>query len=125
MTTEATASKGGLEWKWIITGILAGTALCLSLYLMIAKTFHIPLIPTFMSLLGFVVMGIIIGFKSEGYTLKEPAIGGFVTLLLVGVILSAVFGVTFTTTELIAAPIIGLILGLIGGWAGEQIQITP
>ncbi len=125
MTTEATASKGGLEWKWIITGIVAGTALCLSLYLMIAKTFHIPLIPTFMSLLGFVVMGIIIGFKSEGYTIKEPAIGGFVTLLLVGIVLSVVFGVSFTTTELVAAPILGLILGLIGGWVGEQIQITP
>ncbi len=125
MTTEATASKGGLEWKWIITGILAGTALCLSLYLMIAKTFHIPLIPTFMSLLGFVVMGIIIGFKSEGYTLKEPAIGGFVTLLLVGNILAFGFGMTFSTMEMIAAPVIGLILGLIGGWVGEQIQITP
>ncbi len=125
MTTEATASKGGLEWKWIITGIIAGTALCLSLYLMIAKTFHIPLIPTFMSLLGFVVMGIIVGFKSEGYTIKEPAIGGFVTLLLVGLILSFGFGVSFTTMEFIAAPVIGLILGLVGGWVGEQIQITP
>lgn len=125
MTTEATISKGGLEWKWIITGIIAGTVLCLSLHLMTAKTFHIPLIPTFMSLLGFVVMGIIIGFKSEGYTVKEPAIGGFVTLFLVAIILTFVFGYQFTTMEMIAAPIIGLILGLIGGWVGEQIQITP
>ncbi|MFA6470327.1 MAG: hypothetical protein WCW35_15645 [Bacteroidota bacterium] len=125
MTTEATASKGGLEWKWIITGIIAGTALCLSLFLMIAKTFHMPLIPTYMSLLGFVVMGIIIGYKSEGYTLKEPAIGGIVTLFVTGFLLSSSFGYSFTTTEMIGAPIIGLILGLIGGWVGEQIQITP
>ncbi|MEI7906108.1 MAG: hypothetical protein WCI84_01995 [Bacteroidota bacterium] len=125
MTTEATASKGGLEWKWIITGIIAGTALCLSLHLMIARTFHVALIPTFMSLLGFVVMGIIIGFKSDGYTIKEPAIGGFVTLLLVGIILTYGFGYTFTTMEMIAAPVLGLILGMIGGWVGEQIQITP
>ncbi|MFA6438198.1 MAG: hypothetical protein WCX28_02735 [Bacteriovoracaceae bacterium] len=125
MTTEATASKGGLEWKWIITGIIAGTALCLSLYLMIAKTFHMPLIPTYMSLLGFVVMGIIIGYKSEGYTLKEPAIGGIVTLVLTGSLLSSSFGYSFTTMEMIGAPVIGLILGLIGGWVGEQIQITP
>lgn len=125
MTTEATASKGGLEWKWIITGVVAGTALCLSLYLMIAKTFHIPLIPTYMSLLGLVVMGIIIGYKSEGYTIKEPAIGGFITLLVTGLILSSVFNYTFTTMELVAASIIGVILGLIGGWVGEQIQITP
>lgn len=125
MTTEATASKGGLEWKWIIAGTMAGTALCVSLFLMIAKTFHIPLIPTYMSLLGLVVMGIIIGYKSEGYTIKEPAIGGIVTLALTGMLLSSVFGFSFTTMELVGAPILGLILGLIGGWVGEQIQITP
>ena len=125
MTTEATASKGGLEWKWIIIGIIAGTALCLSLYLMIARTFHMPLIPTFMSLLGFVVMGIVIGFKSEGYTIKEPAIGGFITLLLVGMILTYGFAFHFTAIEFAVAPVIGLLLGLVGGWVGEQIQITP
>ncbi|MFA5834283.1 MAG: hypothetical protein WDA22_12480 [Bacteroidota bacterium] len=125
MTTEATASKGGLEWKWIIIGIIAGTALCLSLFLMVAKTFHLPLIPTYMSLLGFVVMGIIIGYKSEGYTLKEPAIGGFLTLAITGFTLSSVFNYSFSMSEMIGAPILGLILGLIGGWVGEQIQITP
>ncbi len=125
MTTEATSSKGTFDWKWLITGIVAGTALCLSLHLMISQTFHIPIIPTFMSLLGFVLMGIIVGYKSEGYTIKEPAIGGFVTLLLVGNILAFGFNYNFTTLEKFLAPVIGLILGLIGGWVGEQIQITP
>lgn len=125
MTNQPAPASGGLEWKWIAVGTVAGTALCVSLYLMIAKTFHIPVIPTFMSLLGFVVMGIIVGYKSEGYTLKEPAIGGFITLLLVGLILSMGFGFSFTTMEFIAAPIVGLVLGFIGGWVGEQIQVTP
>ncbi|MEW5797777.1 MAG: hypothetical protein AB1728_02115 [Bacteroidota bacterium] len=124
MSAEPTASKG-LEWKWLIFGIIAGTALCVSLHLMIAQTFHIPLIPTFMSLLGFVVMGIVIGYKSEGYTIKEPAIGGVLTLLLVGNVLAFGFDYNFTTLEKILAPIVGLILGVIGGWVGEQIQVTP
>lgn len=125
MSTEATASKGGLEWKWIVTGAFAGTALCLSLYLMVAKTFHIPLIPTYMSLLGLVVMGIIIGYKSEGYTIMEPAIGGLLTLVLTGLVLSSAFGFAFTTTELVVGAVLGMLLGLVGGWVGEQIQITP
>lgn len=124
MTAESTASKR-LEWKWIGFGIIAGTVLCLSLHVMIAQTFHIPLIPTFMSLLGFVIMGIIIGYKSEGYTVKEPAIGGVITLLVVGNILAIGFEYDFTPTERILAPIVGLILGLVGGWVGEQIQVTP
>lgn len=124
MTAEPTASKG-LEWKWLVFGIIAGTALCLSLHLMISQTFHIPLIPTFMSLLGFVVMGIVVGYKSAGYTIKEPAIGGVVTLLIVGNVLAFGFDYDFTMTEKILAPIVGLILGVIGGWVGEQIQVTP
>lgn len=124
MTVDTAQSKG-LEWKWIIFGVVAGTLLCVTLHQMIANTFHIPLIPTYMSLLGFVVMGIVIGYKSEGYTLKEPAIGGVVTLFLSGLVLSYGFGYDFTGTEMVASPVVGLILGLIGGWVGEQIQVTP
>lgn len=124
MTTDSTTSKR-LEWKWIIIGVVAGTILCLALHQMIAQTFHIPLIPTFMSLMGFVVMGIIIGYKSPGYTIKEPAMGGAITLMLVGIILAAGFDYNFTLTEKLLAPIVGFILGLVGGWVGEQMQVTP
>lgn len=124
MAVETTQSKG-MEWKWIFFGVVIGTLLCIILHQMIAQTFHIPLIPTFMSLLGFVVMGIIIGYKSEGYTLKEPALGGIVTIFLVGLGLSYGFNYDFTLIEKILAPIVGLILGLVGGWVGEQIQVTP
>lgn len=124
MTTDTTTSKG-LEWKWIIIGVVAGTILCLALHQMIAQTFHIPLIPTFMSLMGFVVMGIIIGYKSPGFTIKEPALGGAITIMLVGIILGSGFNVEFTMTEKILAPVVGFILGLVGGWVGEQMQVTP
>lgn len=124
MAVESTQSRG-LEWKWIFFGVIIGTLLCVILHQMIAQTFHIPLIPTFMSLLGFVVMGIIIGYKSEGYTVKEPAVGGVVTIFLVGVVLAYGFDYDFTLLEQILAPVVGFILGIIGGWVGEQIQVTP
>ena len=124
MTTD-TATSRGLEWKWIIFGVIAGTALCVSLHRVISQTFLIPLIPTFMSLLGFIVMGIIMGYKSEGYTIKEPAIGGAITVVLVGLILMFGFNYQFTTVEIIGGAVVGLILGFIGGWVGEQIQVTP
>lgn len=124
MTTDTAASKG-LEWKWIIFGVIAGAALSISLHRVIAQTFLIPVIPTFMSLLGFVVMGIIMGYKSEGYTIKEPAIGGLITVLLVGLPLTYGFNYKFSTVEIIGGGIAGLILGFIGGWVGEQLQVTP
>lgn len=124
MSAESTASKG-FEWKWLIVGVVAGTALCVSLFQIMAATFHTGTVPTFMSLLGFVVMGIIIGYKSEGYTIKEPAIGGAITVLLAGGILKYGLRIEFSTIEFVVAPIVGLILGFIGGWVGEQIQVTP
>jgi hypothetical protein len=124
MTTDATPSKG-LEWKLIILGVIAGTILCLALHQMVAQTFHISLIPTFMSLLGFVVMGIIIGYKSEGYTIMEPAIGGAITIVLTGLILSIGFGYPFSLGEMFGGAVLGLLLGFVGGWVGEQIQVKP
>lgn len=122
--SEATASKG-LDWKWIIAGIVAGVLLTISLYLIMNPTFHTGTVPTFMSLLGFVVMGIIIGYKSEDYTLLEPAIGGVVTAIIAWYVLSSMMYIEFSTMEIYAAPVFGLVLGFIGGWVGEELQVTP
>ncbi|MBW7888235.1 MAG: hypothetical protein H3C35_07730 [Bacteroidetes bacterium] len=121
---EAVASKK-LSWKWIVVGIVVGVFLTVSLYLAMGKTFSTGTVPTYMSLLGFIVMGIIIGYKSAGYTLTEPAIGGIFTAMLAGFFLSNVMEIEFSPTDKIVAPVLGLILGFIGGWVGEELQVTP
>ena len=70
-------------------------------------------------------MGIIIGYKSPGYTIKEPAMGGAITVVLVAIILASGFDYTFSLMEKLLAPVVGFILGLVGGWVGEQMQGTP
>jgi len=123
--SEAAASKG-LEWKWIILGTIVGSIFSVALYLIMSATFVTGTVPTFMSLLGFIVMGIIIGYKSHGYTIKEPAIGGVLTAIITAVVLMKVSErFTPSTTEWVGAPIIGFLFGLLGGWVGEQIQVTP
>lgn len=72
---------------------------------------------------GYMVMGILIGLLSPGDTMIEPAVAasliatvGFVidhlllSVLGVGLVLAVGYG------------LLGFILGLAGGWAGERLQ---
>ena len=122
MTTESTKTKG-LEWKWIVVGVIAGTFLTLLLHKVMALTFHTATVPMFMSLLGFAVMGIIIGFKSQGYTIIEPAVGGILTAVIVGIVLVIYGGVVFSSLETYLAPVVGFVFGLLGGWVGEELHV--
>ncbi len=123
--SEAAASKG-LEWKWIILGTFVGSIFSVGLYATMSYTFATGTVPTFMSLLGFIVMGIIIGYKSRGYSIKEPAIGGVLTAVITTLVLQNISErFTVSTEEMLVTPIIGFLFGLLGGWVGEQIQVTP
>lgn len=121
MATEPQQSTG-LEWKWIWIGTLIGVVLTTFLFQIMSDTFNSFYIPLFIGLLSFVIMGIIIGYKSPGYTLKEPAIGGVFAMIITIAILHYVFDYTPPPGQMIAAPFIAFLLALLGGWVGEELQ---
>jgi len=121
MATE-TQKSVGLEWKWIGIGTIVGVVLATFLFQIMSDMFHTFYIPLFIGLLSFVIMGIIIGYKSPGYTIKEPAIGGVFAMILTLAVLHFVFDYTPPEGQMIAAPFIGFFLSLIGGWVGEELQ---
>lgn len=121
MATE-TQQSVGLEWKWIGIGTIVGVVLATFLFQIMSDMFHTFYIPLFIGLLSFVIMGIIIGYKSPGYTIKEPAIGGVFAMILTLAVLHFVFDYTPPEGQMIAAPFIGFILALLGGWVGEELQ---
>lgn len=121
MATEPKESVG-LQWKWIGIGTVVGVLLATFLFQIMSDMFHTFYIPLFIGLLSFVIMGIIIGYKSPGYTIKEPAIGGVFAMILTLAILHYVFDYTPPEGQMIAAPFLGFFLALIGGWVGEELQ---
>ena len=121
MATETTKSAG-LEWKWIGIGTVIGVVLTTFLFQIMSDTFNSFYIPLFIGLLSFVIMGIIIGYKSPGYTLKEPAIAGVFAVLLTIIVLHYVFDYNPPEGQMIAAPFIAFLLALLGGWVGEELQ---
>ncbi len=112
----------GLQWKWIGIGTIVGVVLTTLLFQIMSDTFSSFYIPLFIGLLSYVIMGIIIGYKSPGYTLKEPAIGGLFAMIITMAILHYVFNYTPPEGQMIAAPFLAFFLALLGGWVGEELQ---
>ncbi len=80
--TEAEAPQKSFEWKWMIIGTIVGVLLAVLLVYIMSETFHTYYVPTFIGLLSFIITGIIIGYKSPGYTLREPAVGGALAIII-------------------------------------------
>jgi hypothetical protein len=121
MATESQEGTG-LQWKWIGIGTVVGVVLATLLFQIMSDTFNSFYIPLFIALLSYVIMGIIIGYKSPGYTLKEPAIGGLFAMIITIAILHYVLDYNPPEGQMIAAPFIAFVLALLGGWVGEELQ---
>ena len=121
MATE-TQQSTGLQWKWIGIGTIVGVVLTTLLFQIMSDTFNSFYIPLFIGLLSYIIMGIIIGYKSPGYTIKEPAIGGVFAMIITIAILHYVFDYNPPEGQMIAAPFIAFVLALLGGWVGEELQ---
>jgi hypothetical protein len=131
--------RTGLDWRWI--GI--GTAIMLGLSL-VAGLLILPLLggpaglaepgspapgtPSYggglrlmlaaiLSFLSFAVGGFIVGVRSAGRTVVEPAISA-----AIAVALSLLLGGAFTLGNLLAGGLVPFLAGLLGGWLGERRQ---
>ena len=123
-----------LDWKWIGIGALIMIALSivagliLGLFLApqlegITDPADIQLsggqiaIAALLNFLAFVVGGFIVGVKSAGRTILEPAIAA-----ALAVALALVLSGGFTVGNLIAGGLVPFLAGLLGGWLGERRQ---
>jgi len=121
MTDEKKEMK--LHWKWVLLSVVVGLAIVGSSYYLVAPMFHSKEILALVMLVGFILMGAIIGYFSPGVTINEVTLGGgFVMLIMLWLLY-------FFKSELRYSPIINLLLFLlglafswVGGWVGEKLQ---
>ena len=71
------------------------------------------------SFLGFAIGGYIVGLRSAGRTILEPAVAAAVAVA-VGLLITG----NFSVGNLLAGAIVPFIAGLVGGWLGERRQGT-
>jgi hypothetical protein len=123
-----------IDWKWIGIGALIMIALGfvagLILSIFIAPQLEGVSDPAdlqisggqialaaVLNFLAFVVGGFIVGIKSAGRTIVEPAIAAAVA---VGIVL--VLSGSFSVVNLLAGGLVPFLAGLLGGWLGERRQ---
>lgn len=127
-----------LDWKWIGFGILimiglgivAGIILGIVAGGSIAPQIESGTAPedieisagilgfaALLNFLAFVVGGFIVGVKSAGRTILEPAIAAALAVVI-GLLISG----NFSVGNMIAGGLVPFLAGLLGGWLGEKRQ---
>lgn len=114
-----------LLWKWVIVGVVLGFALNVLLVFVLAPLFKINLnVAFFLFTVSFVLTGFVVGLKSPGVTLKEPALAGFLAVILDWLFLEYGIELTVPGGYLAFGLVLGFFLTLFGAWLGERYQIA-
>ncbi len=127
---ESSAEEKNIKkflWKWVLVGVVIGFALNVLLVFILSTLFPPHIFKfAFAGFIGsFVATGFVVGVKSPGVTLREPAVAGLLVVILDWVFLRFVIllsSQTLTTTYLIIGLILGFIISFFGAWFGEKYQ---
>lgn len=123
-----------LDWKWIGIGALIMIALSLVAGLILGVIVGSQLegvtdpadiqlsggaiaLAALLNFLAFALGGFIVGVKSAGRTILEPAIAAAVSVAI-ALLLSG----NLTIVNVIAGGLVPFLAGLLGGWLGERRQ---
>lgn len=128
----------GFDWKWVAIGALIMLALSFIGGLLISMIWGEELTaaaegPTTdialsggqlaifaaISFLGFAIGGYVVGVRSAGRTILEPAVAAAVAVAI-GLLIAG----NFSFGNLLAGAIVPFIAGLLGGWLGERRQAS-
>ncbi len=113
----------GIQWNWVLTGVVVGFALNVIMVFIGAPMVKFNLnfvLAVFLA--SFVVTGFIVGYKSPGVTLKEPAIAGIISVVLEWLFLVFSIQIPVATGYLISGLALGFFFSLCGAWLGEKYQ---
>ncbi|HSG07549.1 MAG TPA: hypothetical protein VLA36_04305 [Longimicrobiales bacterium] len=112
-----------LDWPWVIVSVVVGLILATFTVMIGSARFGVePEQSVWMFAGSFLVTGIMVGYFSPGRTMVEPAIAaGLMTVVNAGFIIAWFGDVPMTRIFLVGFGG-GIVLALIGGFLGEQIQ---
>lgn len=122
---EEAKREVGFQWKWVLAGLALGLVLNVLFVFLPARMLNIDLTRISLTFsLSFVLLGFIIGYKSPGVTLKEPAVAA--AIAVVGEWLFIQYGIQLTVPlGYIAFGVVGgFLLTLFGAWLGERYQLA-
>jgi peptidoglycan/LPS O-acetylase OafA/YrhL len=119
-TKEGHVPARKFRWKWTLLAIPTLLALQISGGLGIALTGHwSPAVVVPMTFVSFFVGGLLVAYWSPGVTIREPAIGIAISVVLTNLVLAKSSG-----AGLVAGWIVPTLLGFTGAVLGERMQTS-
>jgi hypothetical protein len=123
-----------LDWKWVAFGLLIMLGLSILAGIVLAAVLGSQLegvtnpadvtltsgqmtLAAALNFLAFAIGGYIVGLKSAGRTIWEPAIAA--AIAVAGALL---ISGNFTAVNLLVGGLVPFLAGLLGGWLGEKRQ---
>ena len=119
-----------IEWSWILSGALIGVMLSMilssSVVILMAGGFGLTS-HLIAFIIGLFIVGLLVGWRSPGITIREAALAGFLTVIID--LDALVLGIGVSSADLlyhllIYGTSVGILVSLFGGYIGEKIQGT-
>ncbi|MCX6136454.1 MAG: hypothetical protein NTV54_03040 [Ignavibacteriales bacterium] len=122
-TLKGNENPASFQYKWVIVGTVVGFVLNVLFVFLLPKLYNMDLqIMSFIFAFSFVVTGFVVGLKSPGVTLKEPAVAGAIAIVIEYLFIQLSLGVEVPMTYLLIGLAEGFLLTFFGAWAGEYVQ---
>jgi hypothetical protein len=116
-------SATGLQWKWVIVGVIVGLVVVGISYFLVAPTFKSAPIQALVMLSGFIITGAVVGFFSPGVTIREATVAGaLVIVLMIGMLLILGEQLVQDQTKNFLGLLLGIAMSWVGAWVGEKLQ---
>jgi hypothetical protein len=111
-------------WKWVLVGTIIAFALNVLFVFILSTLFpiHMYKLSTSGFIVSFFIMGFVVGYKSPGITLREPAIAGILAVILDWIYLRLIITYRVPGKYIAIGLILGFIISLFGAWLGELYQ---
>jgi hypothetical protein len=114
-----------VQGRWVLIGVILGFALNVLAVFLVTPLFGLNLdVALVVFLFGFVVTGFIVGYKSPGVTLKEPALAGLIAVVLEWIFIEFILELAVPGGYLAFGLVLGFFMSLFGAWLGERYQLS-
>jgi hypothetical protein len=122
--TNQAADSDPLQWSWVAVGVLLGAALIALFIFIVDPGFERGPVTLLALTLSLLLVGILIGYRSPGETIRETAVAGLILFVLTALAAVVFRGATIPVLVWLTSPFYAALLTMAGGWVGEMLQGT-
>jgi MFS family permease len=122
MAAAADEHDEPLSWAWVGVGVLLGAVLIGLFVYLVDPTLENPVPSGAITVLSIILVGILVGYRSPGETIRETAIAGLILLALLAIVVAGILKIALPTLAWLMAPFLVAGVAMLGGWVGEMLQ---